>query len=41
MWTYEQGVEGFRVTDRLSDSERTALMDGTLQQIYNWHWPAP
>ena len=23
--TYEQGVEAFRVTDRLSDSERTAL----------------
>jgi L-fuconolactonase len=37
MLTYEQGVEAFRVTDRLSDSERTALMGGTLQQIYNWH----
>ena len=24
--TYEQGVEAFRVTDRLSDSERAALM---------------
>jgi L-fuconolactonase len=35
--TYEQGVEAFRVTDRLSDTERTALMGGTLQQIYNWH----
>src|SRR4029077_12478758 len=37
--TYKQGVEAFRVTDRLSDSERTALMGGTLQQIYNWPWP--
>jgi L-fuconolactonase len=37
MLTYEQGVEAFRITDRLSDSERTALMGGTLQQIYNWH----
>ena len=33
--TYKQGVEAFRVTDRLSDSERAALMGGTLQQIYN------
>ena len=34
--TYEQGVEAFRVTDRLSDSERSALMGGTLEKIYNW-----
>jgi L-fuconolactonase len=34
--TYEQGVEAFRVTDRLSDSERTALMGETLSKIYNW-----
>jgi len=38
MLTYEQGVEAFRVTDRLSDSERTTLMGDTLQQIYNWPW---
>jgi len=38
--TYKQGVEAFRVTDRLTDAERTALMGGTLQQIYNWRWPA-
>ena len=38
--TYKQGVEAFRITDRLTDAERTALMGGTLQQIYNWHWPA-
>ncbi|PKB71595.1 MAG: hypothetical protein BZY87_04925 [SAR202 cluster bacterium Io17-Chloro-G6] len=33
---YEQGVEAFRVTDRLSNSERSALMGGTLRKIYNW-----
>jgi L-fuconolactonase len=36
--TYAQGVESFRVTDRLSDSERHALMGSTLQNIYNWQW---
>lgn len=34
--TYEQGVEAFRVTDRLSDSNRAALMGETLQQVYHW-----
>jgi L-fuconolactonase len=34
--TYEQGVKAFRVTDRLTDGERAALMGGSLQQIYNW-----
>jgi predicted TIM-barrel fold metal-dependent hydrolase len=34
--TYEQGVEAFRVTDRLSDSDRAVLMGGTLQRVYNW-----
>ena len=34
--TYEQGVEAFRVTDQLSDSERSTLMGGTLAKIYNW-----
>lgn len=34
--TYKQGVEAFRVTDRLSDSERAALMGGTLAKIYRW-----
>ena len=33
---FEQGVEAFRVTDQLSDSERSALMGGTLANIYNW-----
>jgi predicted TIM-barrel fold metal-dependent hydrolase len=36
MLTYEQGVEAFRVTDRLSDSDRAALMGDTLQRVYNW-----
>jgi L-fuconolactonase len=34
--TYEQGVEAFRVTDRLSDGDRAALMGETLTQVYNW-----
>ena len=34
--TYEQGVESFRVTDRLSDHDRALLMDETLQRVYNW-----
>jgi predicted TIM-barrel fold metal-dependent hydrolase len=34
--TYEQGVEAFRVTDRLSESERAMLMGGALQRIYRW-----
>jgi len=34
--TYAQGVEAFRVTDRLSDSERVALMGETLRRVYRW-----
>ena len=34
--TYEQGVEAFRVTDRLSDSDNATLMGGTLQRVYRW-----
>ena len=34
--TYKQGVDAFRVTDRLSASDRAALMGGTLQRIYKW-----
>ena len=34
--TYEQGVEAFRVTEELSDSERAVLMGGALSRIYNW-----
>jgi hypothetical protein len=35
--TFEQSVEAFRVTDRLSDSDRAVLMGGALERIYNWH----
>jgi L-fuconolactonase len=34
--TYKEGVEAFRVTDRLSPSDRAALMGGTLARIYDW-----
>lgn len=34
--TYREGVEAFRVTDRLSDSDRAMLMGGSLQKIYGW-----
>jgi len=34
--TYREGVEAFRVTERLSDSDRAALMGGTLAQVYQW-----
>jgi hypothetical protein len=36
MLTYEQGVAPFRNTDRLSDSDRSKLMGGTLQKVYGW-----
>ncbi|MEA2737695.1 MAG: L-fuconolactonase [Acetobacteraceae bacterium] len=34
--TYEQGVQPFRLTDRLSDTDRTALMGETLRRVYDW-----
>ncbi|MBX3503044.1 MAG: amidohydrolase [Alphaproteobacteria bacterium] len=34
--TYKEGVDSFRVTDRLSDSDRAVLMGGTLQKVYKW-----
>ena len=34
--TYQQGVEAFRTTNQLSDSERSALMGGSLARIYGW-----
>ncbi len=34
--TYSEGVEAFRITERLSDSDRAALMGGALQKVYNW-----
>jgi L-fuconolactonase len=32
--TYKEGVDAFKLTDRLSASEREALMGGSLQKIY-------
>jgi L-fuconolactonase len=34
--TYQQGVDAFRDTDRLSDSDKRTLMGGTLQRVYKW-----
>lgn len=34
--TYAQGVDSFRVTDRLSDGDRAILMGGALERIYKW-----
>jgi L-fuconolactonase len=34
--TYKQGVDAFRVTDRLSASDRVTLMGDTLARIYDW-----
>jgi L-fuconolactonase len=34
--TYQEGVEAFRVTDRLSDSDRATLMGESLTRIYHW-----
>lgn len=34
--TYEQAVQPFLTTDRLSDGDRAALMGGSLARIYNW-----
>lgn len=34
--TYREAVEAFRVTDRLSDGDRAALMGETLERIYQW-----
>ena len=33
---YQQGVDAFRVTDQLSDAERSVLMGGALSKIYGW-----
>jgi predicted TIM-barrel fold metal-dependent hydrolase len=34
--TYKQGVDAFRSTDRLSDSDKRTLMGGALQRVYKW-----
>jgi L-fuconolactonase len=34
--SYEEGVEAFRLAERLSDSDRATLMGGALTRIYRW-----
>lgn len=34
--TYQQGVDAFRDTDRLSESDKSVLMGGALQRVYKW-----
>jgi predicted TIM-barrel fold metal-dependent hydrolase len=34
--TYEQGVEAFRTTQRLSESDRAMLMGGSAERTYGW-----
>ena len=34
--TYKQGVDAFRDTDRLSETDKRALMGGTLERVYRW-----
>jgi L-fuconolactonase len=34
--TYRQGVDAFRISDRLSESDREMLMGGALQRVYKW-----
>ena len=34
--TYAQGVDAFRATNRISDSDKVKLMGGTLACIYGW-----
>jgi len=34
--TYKQGVDAFRDTDRLSESDKRTLMGGALQRVYRW-----
>ena len=36
MINYEEGVESFRLTDRLSESERAMLMGGACSRVYGW-----
>jgi predicted TIM-barrel fold metal-dependent hydrolase len=34
--TYQEAVEAFRITDRLSDSDKALLMGESLTRIYHW-----
>jgi hypothetical protein len=33
---YAQGVDAFRVTDRISDTDKVKLMGGNVARIYGW-----
>jgi len=34
--TYAEGLDAFRLADRLSDNDRAKLMGGTASRVYNW-----
>lgn len=34
--TYQEGVDAFRVTERLSDSDKVTLMGASLTRVYRW-----
>src|SRR5437763_2220053 len=34
--TYAEGIDAFRLADRLSDGDRAKLMGGTASRVYNW-----
>ena len=34
--TFAQGVEAFRMTDRISETDKIKLMGGNAARIYGW-----
>jgi hypothetical protein len=34
--TYREGVDAFRFTDQLSETEKATLMGATLSEVYKW-----
>ena len=34
--SYREGVDAFRLNERLSEGDREALMGGTLAKVYRW-----
>ena len=36
--TYREGVDSFKLTDQLTDSEKALLMGKNLMKIYNWEY---
>jgi L-fuconolactonase len=39
--SFREGVDAFRLNERLSAGERAVLMGGALQSIYGWPGPSP